>query len=271
VQDQWHVLTPPQQLDVEVVVELALAGGDDRAVGPHVLGVRQDEVVAEQRERLAQRVRVRVQVRGIDDDLQPLGAQLVEQPPSRPHGVDDVVALGLEAERHAVLLGGRERGLEAGEHVPPGLGRAVVRVPAPHVGRVSRAGAERHDPGAERRCRRDQRAEAAPSVGAHSRVGVRHVVGARHGRRREPATLRRLADRNGGDVLGQRRPADEREVELDRPQAAVDDGVEHRAQIGTRERLGEDPDLRHASATFSPPPASERSIAASTRIAARPS
>ena len=51
-----------QQLEIELVVEVALAGGDDRAVGADVLGVGEDEVVAEQVERLAQDLRLAVEV-----------------------------------------------------------------------------------------------------------------------------------------------------------------------------------------------------------------
>ena len=50
-----------EEFKIEAVVEIAVAGGDDRAVVAHVLGVGQDEVVAELLERLAQGVALAVE------------------------------------------------------------------------------------------------------------------------------------------------------------------------------------------------------------------
>ncbi len=46
--------SPSEQHEVALVVEVAVTGGDDRAVAADVLGVGEHEVLAEQLERLRQ-------------------------------------------------------------------------------------------------------------------------------------------------------------------------------------------------------------------------
>jgi hypothetical protein len=107
---------------------------------------------------------------------------------------------------------------------------------------------------------------------------MRHVVGPRHGGHEQLSArclLAHLRGQLGGDLVGQRRSSGQTHVELNRAQPAVDDGVERLGQAAADEGLGEDPELRHCAAgsvssTVSPV-VSDRSIAASTRAAAKPS
>ena len=98
-------------------------------------------------------------------------ADFVDQPARLGGAVDDVGEFRLDAEPEVEALGDRHGLFHLGAHVAPGLGGGIVRVVAPLVVRIARAGAQRDQARAHRRrrqprCTSSRRRPSARTAGS---------------------------------------------------------------------------------------------------------
>ncbi len=159
------------------------------------------------------------------------------------------------------------------------FGRAVVGVAAPLVVGIARARAQRDEAGPHRRTGGGDDFEPAQPVGAHRRIGMRHVVGAGNGAERDAVLLRGIGNRGGKlrrNFIRHGRQAGTCHVVLRRGEAGRLHLCQNGVRIGSRNVLGKNAEPHQTSPDTSSrrtglPLRTDSAIATMARTEATPS
>jgi len=193
---------------------VASMGKCESLAGLDVLAVRHLDVRAQERKGvvhdrahiLLAGIAVLEQVGDVHDDLEPRRIKGVEQFARFLGCVYHIAGFGLDSQQQVETVSHGQHLLHGNQQILPGIGFQIAIVPAPHVLRVARACAERHEPAVQRRAGCGDRFEPFEPCGARPRVWIDHVVGAAHGGDLYAVALRLLIyllQRARLDVLGQ--------------------------------------------------------------------